>query len=174
MCQRGTFTHARPSFYHSPPLRVPPSAALSVAASATRPLSVPPPPPAAVSVAAVSAAATIAFSADIAAALIVVCPRCCLCFRLPPPVFPAPAIATAAVCRRHCQCCRHHHRHRRPCSFCRHRCRHCLFFCRCQHCLYVLTFPTASMFQRFRRRGRRCLCFDRHRHNSSSLQVVRR
>jgi hypothetical protein len=78
-------------------------------------------PPSAVSVAAVSAAATIAVSIDIAAAfwLIVVCPRCCLCFRLPPPFLPAPAIATAAVCRRHC--CRH--RHRRPGSFCRHRCR---------------------------------------------------
>jgi hypothetical protein len=33
---------------------------------------------------------------------------------------------------------------------------------------------TASIFQRFRRRGRCCLCFDRHRHHSSSLQVVRR
>jgi hypothetical protein len=42
---------------------------------------------------------------------------------------------------------------------------------------------TASMFQRFRlplcfnvsaTYGRRCLCFDRHRHHSSSLQVVRR
>jgi uncharacterized PurR-regulated membrane protein YhhQ (DUF165 family) len=33
---------------------------------------------------------------------------------------------------------------------------------------------TASMFQCFRRRGRRCLCFDRHRHHSSSLQVVQR
>ena len=43
------------------------------------------------------------------------------CFRLPPPFFPAPAVATAAVCRRHCQCFRHHHR--LPCSFCRHRCR---------------------------------------------------
>ena len=93
MCQRGTFTHARPSFYHSPPLRVPPSAALSVAASATRPLSVPPPPPAAVAVAAVSAAATIAFSADIAAAfwLIIVCPRCrChrCCLQVPLPMLP--------------------------------------------------------------------------------------
>jgi hypothetical protein len=85
-----------------PPLRVPPAAAASVAASATWPLSAPPPPPAAVSVAtvsvavaAVSATATIAVSADIAAAfwLIVVCPRCCLCFRLPPPFFPAPAVA---------------------------------------------------------------------------------
>ena len=50
----------------------------------------------------------------------------------------------------------------------------CLFFCRSHHCLYVSTCPTASIFQRFRRRGRRCLCFDRHRHHSSSLQVVRR
>jgi hypothetical protein len=103
--------------------------------------------------------------------LIVVCPRCCLCFRLPPPFLPAPAIATTAVCRRHCQCCRH--RHRIPCSFRRHRCHRCLFFCRRHHCLYVSTFPTASMFQRFRRRGRRCLCLDGHRHHSSSLQVVR-
>jgi hypothetical protein len=29
------------------------------------------------------------------------------------------------------------------------------------------------MFQHFRRRGRRCLCLDGHRHHSSSLQVVR-
>jgi hypothetical protein len=29
--------------------------------------------------------------------LIVVCPRRCLCFRLPPPFLPAPAVATAAV-----------------------------------------------------------------------------
>ncbi len=133
-----------------------------------RPLSAPPPPPAAASaaavsvatVAAVSAAAMIAVSAAIAAAfwLIVVCPRCCLCFRLPPPFLPAPAVATAAVCRCHCQC--HRHRHRRPCSFRRHRCQRCLFFSRCHHCLYVSTFPTASIFQRFRRRGRRCLCFD--------------
>jgi hypothetical protein len=28
------------------------------------------------------------------------------------------------------------------------------------------------MFQRFRRRGSRCLCLDHHRHHSSSLQVV--
>ena len=35
MCQCGTFTHARPSFYHSPPLRIPPTASASVAASAT-------------------------------------------------------------------------------------------------------------------------------------------
>jgi hypothetical protein len=35
MCRRGTFTHARPSFYHSPPLRIPPTASASVAASAT-------------------------------------------------------------------------------------------------------------------------------------------
>ncbi len=114
-----------PSFYHPPPLRVPPAAAASVAASTTRPLSAPPPPPppAADSVAAVSAAAMIAVSTDIAAAfwLIVVRPRCCLCFRLPSPFFPSPAVATAAVCRRHYQCCRH--RHRRPCSFCLHRCR---------------------------------------------------
>jgi hypothetical protein len=33
--------------------------------------------------------------------LIVDCPRRCLCFRLPPPFLPAPAVATAAVCRRH-------------------------------------------------------------------------
>ena len=117
--------------------------------------------------------ATIAISAAIAAAfwLIVVCPRCCLCFRLPPPFLPAPAVATAAVCRRHCQCRRHRHRHHhhRPCSFRRHRCHHCLLFCRRHHCLYVSTFPTASTFQRFHRHGRRCLCFDRHRHHSSSL-----
>jgi hypothetical protein len=106
--------------------------------------------------------------------LIVVCPRCCLCFRLPPSFLPAFAVATAAVCRRHCQCRRHRHRHRRPCSFRRHRCHRCLFSCRRHHCLYVSTFPTASMFQRFRRRCRHCLCFDRHRHHSSSLQVVRR
>jgi hypothetical protein len=144
-----------------------------------RPLSAPLPPPAAVSVAAVSvaavsAAATIAVSADIAAAfwLIVVCPRCCLSFRLPPPFLPAIAVATAAVCRRHCQCRRH--RHRRPCSFRRYHCHRCLFFCRRHHCLYVSTFPTASMFQRFRRRGCRCLCFDCHCHHSSSLQVIRR
>jgi len=31
--------------------------------------------------------------------LIVVCPRRCLCFRLPPPFLPAPAVANAAVCR---------------------------------------------------------------------------
>ncbi len=139
-----------------------------------RPLSAPPLPPAAVSAAAVSAAAMIAVFAAIAAAfwLIVVCPRCCLCFRLPPPFLPAPAVATAAVCRRHCQCRRH--RHRRPCSFRRHCCLRCLFFCRRHHCLYVSTFPTASMFQRFLRCGCHCLCFDRHRHHSSSLQVVRR
>jgi hypothetical protein len=77
--------------------------------------------------------------------LIDVCPRCCLCFRLPPLFLPAPAVATAAVCRRHCQCCRH----RRPCFLCRHRCHRCLYFCHRHHCLYVSTFPTASMFQRF-------------------------
>jgi hypothetical protein len=166
MCQRGTFTHACPSFYHPPPFvfrPLPPHLLLP------RPLSAPPPPPAAVSVAAVSVAAVsvaakITVSADIAAALwlIVVCTRCCLCFRVPP----------AAVCWPHCQCLRHRHRHCRPCSFRRHRCHRCLFFCPRQHCLYVSTFPTASMFQRFRRRGRRCLCFDRHRHHSSKLQVV--
>jgi hypothetical protein len=149
-----------PFILSPPPLCVPPAAAASVAALAT------------------VSAATIAVSADIAAAfwLIVVCTHCCLCFRVPSPLLPAPAVATAAVCRRHCQCCRHRHRHRhrRPCSFRRHRCHRCLFFCRRQHCLYVSTFPTTSMSQRFRRRGRRCLCFDRHRHHSSSLQVVRR
>jgi hypothetical protein len=52
--------------------------------------------------AAILAATTIAISAAIAAAfwLIVVCPHHCFCFRLPPPFLPAPAIATAAVCRR--------------------------------------------------------------------------
>ena len=57
----------------------------------------------AVTTAAVLAAATIAISAAIAVAfeLIVVCPRRCLCFRLLPQFLPAPAIATAAVCRRH-------------------------------------------------------------------------
>ncbi len=159
MCQRGTFTRARPSFYciccrlvgHCRRRRRRP------------PLSLLPP-----------SVATIAVSPAIAAAfwLIVVCPRCCLCFRLPSPFLPAPAIATAAVCRRHCQCRRH--RYRRPCSFRRHRCHRCLFFCRRHHCLYVSTFPTASMFIRFHRRGHRCLCFDRHCHHSSSLQVVRR
>jgi hypothetical protein len=91
--------------------RIPPplaAAAASAATSATVGATA-----AAVSAAAVSvdafaaaanlAAATIAISAAIAAAfwLIVVCPRRCLCFRLPPPFLPAPAVATAAVCRRH-------------------------------------------------------------------------
>ena len=169
MCQCGTFTHARPSFYYPPPFAFCP---LPPHLLPPRPLSAQPPPPVTVSVAAVSTTATIAVSADIAAAfwLIVVCPRCCLCFRLPPPFLPALAVATADVCRRHCQCRRH--RHRRPCSFRCHRCHRCLFFCRRQHCLYVSTFPTASMFQHFCHRGRRCLCFDCHRHHSSSLQVV--
>ena len=145
-----------------------------------RPLSAPPPPPAIVSAAAdsaaaVSAAATIAVSAAIAAAfwLIVDCPRCCLCFRLPPSFFPAPAVATAAVCRRHCQCPRHRHR-RRPCSFRCHRCNRCLFFCHQTTVSMFQRFQLPLCFKRFRRRGRRCLCFDRHRHHSSSLQVVRR
>jgi hypothetical protein len=103
----------------SPPLA---AAAASVIASATVGAAAAAVSAAAVSIdafatAAVLAAATIAISAAIAAAfwLIVVCPRRCLCFRLPPPFLPAPAIATAAVCRRHCQF-RHHH-NRRPCSF---------------------------------------------------------
>jgi hypothetical protein len=119
--------------------------------------------------------ATIAVSAAIAAAfwLIVVCPHCCLCFRLPPPFLPAPAVATADVCRRHCQCPRHRHR-RRPCSFRCHRCNRCLFFCHQTTVSMFQRFQLPLCFKRFRRRGRRCLCFDRHRHHSSSLQVVRR
>jgi hypothetical protein len=103
MCRRGTFTHARPSFYHSPPLRIPPTASASLP---PQPLSAPLPPPpavsvAAVSIAAVSAAATIAVSAHIAAAFwsIVVCPRCCLCFRLPPP---SAVLACPHRCHRSC------------------------------------------------------------------------
>ena len=71
-------------------------------------------------------------------------PHRCLCFHLPPPFLPAPAIATAAVCRHHCQCCRHRNRHRNrhPCSFCRHRSPLPIF----HHCLYVSTFATASCF----------------------------
>jgi hypothetical protein len=155
MCQRGTSTHVRPSFYRK----------CCRLGHCRRRRRRPPPSLLPPSVAAVSAAATIAVSA-------VVCPRCCHCFCLTPPFLPAPAVATAAVCRRHCPC--RHHRHRRPCSFRHHRCHRCLFFCRHHHCLYVSTFPTASIFQRFCRHSHRCLYFDRHRHDSSSLQVVRR
>jgi hypothetical protein len=68
---------------------IPPAAATSVTASATVGAAA----AATISVAAVSAAATIAVSAAIAAAfwLIVVCPLCYLCFRLPPPFLPASA-----------------------------------------------------------------------------------
>ena len=47
-----------------------------------------------------------------------------------------------------------------------HRCHRCLFFCHRHHCLYVSTFPTASMLQCFSRSGRCYLCFDCHCHHS--------
>jgi hypothetical protein len=96
--------------------------------------------------------------------LISVCPRHCICFCLPPSFLPAPTVVTAAICRRHCQCRRN--LNCRPCSFSRHRCHRYLFFCLRHHCLYVSTFLTASMFQRFCHRGRHCFCFDRHHHHS--------
>jgi hypothetical protein len=92
----------------------------------------------AASPAAISIAATITVSATpIAAALwlIVICPSCCLCFHLTPPL-PAPAIA-AVVCWHHCHC--FHRRNHCPCSFCCHHHHRCLFFYRWLHCLYVST-----------------------------------
>jgi hypothetical protein len=82
--------------------------------------------------------------------LIVVCPRCCLCFRLPPPFLPAPAVATDAVCRA-------------IANVAATATAAPVLSTVIAASLYASKFPTASMFQR---------CFDRHRHHSSSLQVV--
>jgi hypothetical protein len=95
-------------------------------------------PVTAVATAAVSVAATIAISAAAIADalwLVVVFPRHCLCFCLPPRL-PAPAV-DAVVYRRHCHC--HRHRNCCPCSFCCHRRHSCLFFCRWLRCLYLST-----------------------------------
>jgi hypothetical protein len=99
---------------------------------------------AAAATAAVSVTATIAVSAAAIAAalwLIVVCPRRCLCFHLPPPL-PAPAIG-AAVCRHHCHCHCPRRRNRCPRSFRHHRRHCCPFFCCWLRCLYVSTTATS-------------------------------
>ncbi len=100
------YSHTSYTYYPIPPPLA--AAAASVAASATVGAAATAVSAATVFVdaivaAAVLAAATIAISAAIAAAfwLIVVCPRRCLCFHLPLQFLPAPADATAAVCRHH-------------------------------------------------------------------------
>ncbi len=159
------------TYYRSPPPLA--AAAASVAASAT----------VGAAAAAVSAAAVFV---DAVAATAVLGPRrrhdrhlrcyrcgflvdCCL----PPPLpqFPPAAAVLACPCRCH-RCCLPAPLtmlpplQPPPLFLPPHRCHRCLFFYHRHHCLYVSTFPTASMLQRFSRRGCRCLCFDRHHRHS--------